>query len=243
MSGDAQPPPVLHRSFLVFQHIASKLRKTSYKSSSASDVAAGFEIMLQGKTLRDWAPNLLTLLAKDITSSFTSLSSCSTFGESKIIRTVPLFDSTLIIDCAAAADTPKLLDISPPARERVLAEQTPFTFSGLLQKDFENAQVAINTNSYKHAVQFLLLDPLGARQQLLHRHRVLAGANRYFNLPLKDSFFPLDVQAIVSPPNLPAATQLQNKLAALTDTVATYKAELQKITTPPWSATPPLVAQ
>ena len=149
MSGDAQPPPVLHRSFLVFQHIASKLRKTHYKSSFESDVAAGFDIMLQGKTLRDWAPNLLTLLGKDITSTCSPSSSYSTCAASKSTLSTPIFESKLLVDCAAASDAPQLFNMSPAVVERVLQDQTPLTFNEALKSDLALSTAAAQVlNTY-----------------------------------------------------------------------------------------------
>ena len=230
MSGDAQPPPALHRSFLVFQHIASKLRKTHYKSSFESDVAAGFDIMLQGKTLRDWAPNLLTLLGKDITSTCSPSSSSSTRASSKTTLSTPIFESKLLVDCAAAADAPYFFDMSSAVVERVLQDHSPLSFNEALKSDLALSTAAIKSNGDHRVMQFLLTDSLGAREQILERHRVLSHAKRFFGLPLKPSFFPASFELLdpADDNNADAVTtRMQRQLDSFSDAIGNFKSDFK----------------
>ena len=83
MPGDEQAPPVLHRGFLGFNNLVYKLQKAANKVAFEQDVAAGFQIMIDGKTARPWMANLLTLLGKDITSASSPSSSYVTYTGSK----------------------------------------------------------------------------------------------------------------------------------------------------------------
>ena len=190
MSGDARPPPVLHRGFLGFNNLVYKLRKAANKVAFEQDVAAGFQIMIDGKTSRSWMANLLTLIGKDITSSSSPSSSYVTYTGSKSSLAQPSFDSKLIVDCASAAATGMALDMSPAVVERVLADHTPLEFNEALKADVALAHSMLDARGDRRVIQFLLTDPLGTRKQILERYDVMTNAARYFGLPLKSSFLP-----------------------------------------------------